>query len=168
MMSRSTTFTNLFGGNEKLLDKAQTLCDNENGRNSPHCVVSQGKQAAYSSASPNHAELSVRPKVIIESPYRGAINSNTLYLHKAIKDSIARGEAPFASHAFYPQFLQEEQIDERVKGIWAGFAWGLFADLIAFYADYGWSEGMCHAKEFYKAHGIKTETRWILSTQECI
>lgn len=81
-------------------------------------------------------------RVIIESPYRGDIAGNLKYLNECIKDSLKRGEAPFASHGFYTWYLQDSNEEERKQGIQAGFAWGWVADLIAVYADLGVTRGM--------------------------
>lgn len=80
--------------------------------------------------------------VIIESPYAGDIETNTAYLHRCIRDSLALGEAPFASHAIYPGPLNEGLSADRLLGILAGFAWWPQADEIVFYLDLGWSRGM--------------------------
>ena len=37
-------------------------------------------------------------RVIIESPYAGEIDKNTAYARRCMRDSLDRGEAPFASH----------------------------------------------------------------------
>lgn len=86
-------------------------------------------------------------KVIIESPYAGAINRNTEYLWRCVKDSVQRGEFPFASHGFYPAVLDESLANERELGIQAGYAWMECADAVIFYTDYGWSPGMRRAKK---------------------
>lgn len=40
-------------------------------------------------------------RVIIESPYAGNVEANATYLRRCLRDSLLRGEAPFASHAIY-------------------------------------------------------------------
>jgi hypothetical protein len=45
--------------------------------------------------------------VIIESPYAGDPDGNLAYARAALADSLARGEAPFASHLLYPQVLDD-------------------------------------------------------------
>ena len=83
-------------------------------------------------------------RVIIESPYAGDIDRNTLYARRAMKDSISRGEAPLASHLLYtqPGILDENKPEERKLGIECGYEWMKQADLVAFYTDYGFSPGM--------------------------
>lgn len=80
--------------------------------------------------------------IIIESPYAGSIETNLAYLRRCIRDSLLRGEAPFASHQMYPGALDDGIPEERLKGILAGFAWWPSADWLAFYLDLGWSRGM--------------------------
>lgn len=82
--------------------------------------------------------------VIIESPYAGDVALNLRYLRAALRDSLSRGEAPYASHALYTQegVLDDTVHAERVQGIAAGFAWWHAAGLICFYTDLGMSRGM--------------------------
>jgi len=81
-------------------------------------------------------------RVIIESPYSGEIERNKAYLRVCMLDSIAKGEAPCASHKLYPDVLNDDDPDERRLGIELGFAWLQVASLVAFYTDLGWSPGM--------------------------
>ena len=84
--------------------------------------------------------------VVIESPYKGENPSererNIRYLYACMKDSINRGEAPYASHALYTQILNEEDDVERTLGIEMGLLWGANANLVAVYADLGLTDGM--------------------------
>lgn len=91
-------------------------------------------------------------RVIIESPYAGNIERNTLYARRAMRDSISRGEAPLASHLLYtqPEILDENIPEERKLGIQCGFEWWGVAKLVVFYEDYGMSNGMQAALE--RAH----------------
>lgn len=80
--------------------------------------------------------------VVIESPYSGDIKRNILYLKLCLRHSLSLGEAPFASHLFYTQFLNDDNPEERKLGMDAGFAWQARADLVAVYTDLGISKGM--------------------------
>lgn len=84
---------------------------------------------------------------IIESPFVGDPEINWIYLKRAVLNSIKRGETPFASHGFYPQFLDDRDPEERKLGINLGFGFWRHANLIAFYTDYGMSVGMTEAFE---------------------
>lgn len=86
-------------------------------------------------------------KVVIESPYRGDVERNMAYLKVCMLDSIARGEAPIASHKLYTDVLNDDDEAERQLGINLGFAWLQAADLVAFYTDFGISSGMAASLE---------------------
>ena len=83
-------------------------------------------------------------RVILESPYAGDVEENLRYLRACMRDSLLRGEAPFASHALYtqPGVLDDLVPDERNLGIDAGFEWRASAHATVFYIDRGWSSGM--------------------------
>lgn len=87
--------------------------------------------------------------VILESPYAGDTPLHLRYLRACIRDSLLRGEAPYASHHLYtaPGVLRDELDDERERGLVAGFAWRQFAQKSVFYLDYGWSMGMVRGRE---------------------
>ena len=96
-------------------------------------------------------------RVIIESPYAAAngktVAEHEAYARRCMADSLARGEAPLASHLLYtqPGILDDTDNKERRRGIEAGFAWTEMADLVAVYTDlgesYGMVEGMAWALE---------------------
>ena len=87
-------------------------------------------------------------RVIIESPFAGKTEHERepklRYLRACMRDSLLRGEAPFASHGLYtqPGVLDDNVPAEREHGIQAGFAWRNVADGTVFYHDLGWSRGM--------------------------
>jgi hypothetical protein len=97
-------------------------------------------------------------RVIIESPFKGP-DENVRYAVECLQDSIALGEAPFASHLLYPQALNDNSKEERLRGIVCGYQWMLVADLIAVYIDLGISSGMKAAIERAKALGKPIEYR---------
>lgn len=106
-------------------------------------------------------------KVILESPYTGDVRKHTRYARRAMKDSIHRGEAPLASHLLYTQrgILKDGVPEERQLGIDAGLAWLEAADLIVFYADYGFSSGMLEALQTHCAAGKPIEIRYLFKRQ---
>ena len=99
-----------------------------------------------------------RRLVIIESPCAGDTALHAAYAAACLRDSIERGEAPFASHVLYAfsGALDDLDPDERRLGISAGFAWGEVADLRAFYVDLGMSDGMLLAGD---VRGLPQERR---------
>ena len=122
-------------------------------------------------ASPS--SIALRPLVIIESPFAASsnhrFNLHIAYLNSALRHSWNKGELPFASHGFFPHFLDELNPDERRAGIEAGYRfWDGFAGkgdaerpLIAFYTDLGWSPGMYEARERARLRRQKYVTRTI-------
>jgi hypothetical protein len=82
--------------------------------------------------------------VIIESPFAGDIEKNLRYLRACMRDSLLRGEAPYASHAMYtqPGVLDDGDPVDRDHGINAGFAWRRQAEATVVYTDLGVSRGM--------------------------
>jgi hypothetical protein len=100
-------------------------------------------------------------RVILESPYAGDVASNEAYLRACMKDSLARGEAPFAGHGFYTQVLDDTKPDERSQGMRASYQWSLCAQLVAVYCDRGLSPGMAEGINFAIGAQIPVEFRWI-------
>lgn len=102
--------------------------------------------------------------VIIESPYAGDVERNVEYARAAVRDSLARGEAPIASHLLYtqPGILRDEVPEERQWGVGAGLAWRRVAEMAVFYVDHGWSAGMSEARELYREEQFPFVTRRIL------
>jgi hypothetical protein len=109
-----------------------------------------------------------KPLVIIESPYAGHVEENLRYLRRCLRDSILRGEAPFASHGLYtqPGVLDDTVPAERELGITSGYAWWRSADRIAFYVDRGMSSGMWRAIELAVGEGRAFDIRALDETTE--
>lgn len=86
--------------------------------------------------------------VIMESPHKGRgyeeTEENIRFARLCVRDSILRGEAPYASHLLYTQghVLDDKIPEERMFGIEAGFAWKTVADLTVVYINRGISHGM--------------------------
>jgi hypothetical protein len=105
-----------------------------------------------------------QPKLtIIESPYKATQyyteEQHRLYLLHCMEDSVRRGEAPFASHLLLPEILDDDDGFERAVGIRCGFAWGQHAEQIAVYQDFGLSQGMREAVNYYQSIGKPIEWR---------
>lgn len=90
------------------------------------------------------ARLLLGSRVILETPYAGDVEANATYLRACLRDSLMRGEAPFASHAIYtlPGVLRDDNPAEREIGMRAGFAWREIAGRTIVYTDRGISPGM--------------------------
>ena len=95
--------------------------------------------------------MSNRPLVVIESPYAGATEEDTIlnveYARRCMQAALLAGEAPYASHLLYtqPGVLDDKIPEQRTNGIQAGFAWREKADIVRFHIARGWSRGMIAA-----------------------
>lgn len=106
-------------------------------------------------------KIEVLLRVVIESPLRGAVPSwcptwaapvferwgrwrNHRYALACMRDSLRRGEAPYASHVMFDRrgLLNDAAPDERIRGMRAGFLWGQAGALRAVYCDRGITDGM--------------------------
>jgi hypothetical protein len=101
------------------------------------------------------------PVVIVESPFSGDMEANRKYAIRACADCLNRGEVPYASHLFFPQFLNELAPEQRELGLTAGYALWKIASKIVFYCDLGISSGMARAFERATKLEITTEERFI-------
>ena len=101
----------------------------------------------------------IMKRVIIESPYAAAnghsVAEHEEYARRCMADSLARGEAPLASHLLYtqPGILDDTNPDERKRGMAAGFAWISLADAVVLYTDFGISAGMREGEERARRNG---------------
>ncbi len=103
--------------------------------------------------------------VLIESPYAGDIENNIKYARQCMRDSLSRGEAPYASHLIYTQegILDDTKPDERLWGITAGLLWGRNALKTIVYLDKGLSSGMIYGITAAKLDGRPVEIRYLNS-----
>ena len=107
-------------------------------------------------------------RVVIESPYAGALEANVTYARECLFDSLHRGESPLASHLLYPQVLDDDIAPERHLGISAGHAWISSAHAVVVYADRGISNGMRIGIARAMAHGIPVEYRYLEAMAEAV
>lgn len=83
--------------------------------------------------------------VILESPFAGNLWRrwlNRRYARRCMRDSLLRGESPMLSHLLYTQALDDNDPDQRRRGIEAGLAWGPVSHATVVYTDRGVSRGM--------------------------
>lgn len=96
----------------------------------------------------SNPKLMEKKLVYIESPFKGKDWSetarNVYYARLCVRNSLLRGETPYASHLFFTQtgILSDAIPEERMLGILAGQAIGDKFDLRAIYEDFGISRGM--------------------------
>jgi len=107
------------------------------------------------------------PLVLIESPYAGDVDLNIKFARACMRDSLFRGEAPFAMHLLYTQegILNDDIPAERNWGIEAGMAWGRFAEITAVYTNLGITPGMEYGITRAKQEGRKIEYRELADWQ---
>ncbi len=95
-----------------------------------------------------------RPMTLIESPFSAPdereLVRNVYYAMLVAHDSLERGEAPYASHLFFTQMLDDNDAHERELGINAGLDIGKLAVRSAIYLDLGVSRGMEYGIESAK------------------
>ena len=110
--------------------------------------------------------------VMIETPLmaRGerTMEMNLEYARRCMKDSLEKGEAPFAMHLLYTQVLDDTLVEERKQGMTCGLAWLLRADAVILYCDYGVSSGMKAAYKKALANNKNIELRFIHEHSEKI
>ena len=97
--------------------------------------------------------------VILESPFAGDVEGNKKYANEAMRDSLYRGEAPFASHLLYTEALDDNVPSERELGINAGLEIGRYAVRTVVYTDRGISNGMKYGIERAESEGRPVEYR---------
>ena len=99
--------------------------------------------------------------VFIESPFAGDVETNIKYARACMRDSLLKGESPFAQHLLYTQeeILDDNVPEERKWGMEAGFAWGKHADITAVYTNVGISPGMELGVQRAIAEGREVEYR---------
>ena len=100
-------------------------------------------------------------RVILESPFSGDIARNLAYLRAALRDSLLRGEAPFASHGLYtqPGVLDDSIAEDRGLGMAAARYWTAVADKVVVYCDLGISPGMVEGTDLARDLNIPVEYR---------
>lgn len=99
--------------------------------------------------------------VILESPFAGDMERNRKYAILCLRDSLLRGESPFASHILYTEALDDLKPWERDLGITAGLEIGKCASKTVVYTDLGISRGMHYGIICAKELGRPIEYRSI-------
>jgi hypothetical protein len=86
-----------------------------------------------------------------------------IYAIQCVRDSLARGEAPYASHVFFDGagVLDDADIEQRALGMNMGAQWQRLATLHAFYLDHGWSRGMQESYDRCIRRGWDIELRYL-------
>lgn len=97
--------------------------------------------------------------VVICSPLRAAtpdeVEKNKAYAREALRNSLLRGEAPFASHLLYTQVLSDEIPEERAAAITAAHQVIMRAERLAVYIDRGVTDGMKDEIRIASVSGVR-------------
>jgi len=62
-------------------------------------------------------------RIYVVSKYRGDVERNILVARTLCRAIVGEGYAPFASHIFAAQFLDDDNAEHRNRGIKSGHAW---------------------------------------------
>lgn len=92
------------------------------------------------------------------SPFAGDTERNITYAIKCCKEAIKRGYTPIAPHLYFPQFLDDNNPEQREKGLILGReAMKEKCDIVFIGDKYGISDGMKGDLEFAKQSKISIE-----------
>ena len=97
-----------------------------------------------------------KPRIItcaVESPFRD-FPLSVRYLEKCLEKCVERGLSPYASHKMLTSVLNDNNKEERDLGITMGLEISSQLDIRIFFTDYGWSDGMRAAKQYYEENKI--------------
>lgn len=101
--------------------------------------------------------MGTTPRVIVESPYTSKTAHGLIvhrnYLIACLLDSTLRGEAPFAGHGFYTQFLNDRVPNARQTGMRCARQWMYVCDYVAVYMNFGMTKGMYEGVKLAKDFG---------------
>ena len=96
-----------------------------------------------------------RRRILICSRYAGDIEHNVEVAQTLCRMAVEAGCAPFAPHLLYPQFLNEDDPDQRDLGISLGLRFMEACDEVWVYTGDGVSRGMRreleHARQLDKS-----------------
>lgn len=82
-----------------------------------------------------------RPLVYICSPFAGDMKQNIINARQYSRFAVEQGAIPFAPHLLYPQFMDEQDKEQRALGLFFGNVWLCKCDEIWVFGGY-YSPGM--------------------------
>ena len=102
-------------------------------------------------------------KIILESPYAGKDKErNRCYARRCLHHSLSMGESPLAFHLLYTQVLNDDDKNEREKGMLLSEEWYETAEMVAAYLDFGVTKGMQRGMDLATKLGMPIEMRSII------
>ena len=96
----------------------------------------------------NRNSRSYKPLVYICSPFAGDVKKNTENARRFCRFAVKQNAIPFAPHLLYPQFMDDNDYDERELGMFFAMIWLGKCDELWLFGEQ-LSEGM--KREFKKA-----------------
>ena len=88
----------------------------------------------------------------IISPYSGDIEANKAYLKAIMSSILDEGHEPIAGHAMYPDALDDNDPEQRAKGMKAGQELLRVCSEVRIYTERGISKGMWEDIEFCRSN----------------
>ena len=98
-------------------------------------------------------------RVFICSRYAGNVERNITIAKRLCRMAVDDGAAPFAPHLLYPQFLEDDDPADRMKGIGCGLAFMAVCDEVWVYTGDGISSGMEHEISHARRIGKRVKVR---------
>ena len=81
-----------------------------------------GETLSRITANEKQSLRTFRPIVYICSPYSGGIDANVAAARRYCRFAVEQGYIPIAPHLLFPQFLDDNRLDERELGLFFGNA----------------------------------------------
>ena len=81
-----------------------------------------------------------RPLIFVCSPYRGDTETNVQNARRYCRLVVEQGGIPFAPHLLFTQFLDEDKVAERRRGLWMGMEMLRLSGWASRYAGWTWRE----------------------------
>ncbi len=75
---------------------------------------------ALTAIQKSERKYSFRPIVYICSPYAGEVDTNVMAAKKYCRFAVNQGYIPIAPHLLFPQFLNDDDPEERELGLFFG------------------------------------------------
>ena len=102
-------------------------------------------------------------RVILESPYGGNNKErNRRYAQKCMDDSLSKDESPLVFHLLYTQVLDDDNPEQRERGIRLSQDWYKSAEKVVIYTDFGVTDGMQQGVDLGLDLGLPIEMRSIV------
>jgi len=95
-----------------------------------------------------------RPLVFICSPFAGDVAGNIERVRRFCRFAVRQGTIPVAPHLHYPQFMDDNDKEQRELGLFFGTVWLRKCDALWFFGD-RISAGMKREIQAARRHGLQ-------------